>query len=211
MEQSTFDFADEPVQGPAKRIAHNFVDRTGDRFGRLVVVSLAERREGVVYWLCRCDCGKEKPVSSSSLKGGLTASCGCARRKPKDGRGPGVAARGIVLSTYKKNAQNRSLIWDLTEDEFDQLTSGDCHYCGCPPSRIKRSGQWDSGFTYNGIDRKDNSLGYVAGNVVSCCMICNNAKKDLSFDDFATWLARLTAHQWFNPDLMPSRLLKGGA
>ncbi len=28
-------------------------------------------------WLCRCECGKERVVSSNSLRRGLTQSCGC--------------------------------------------------------------------------------------------------------------------------------------
>lgn len=29
------------------------------------------------YWLCRCDCGKEKYVFGPNVKSGLSASCGC--------------------------------------------------------------------------------------------------------------------------------------
>lgn len=36
----------------------------------------------------------------------------------------------------------------------------------------------------NGIDRVDNSLGYILSNVVSCCKICNYMKKDLSEQEF---------------------------
>lgn len=52
------------------------------RFGRLVVIKQAEdyvrpdgRREA--QWLCKCDCGNEVVVISTSLKRGLTKSCGC--------------------------------------------------------------------------------------------------------------------------------------
>ena len=59
-----------------------FKDRTGDRYGRLTVLSLAESRtnskgDSVYYWLCRCDCGREKVVNGSSLGTGDTLSCGC--------------------------------------------------------------------------------------------------------------------------------------
>ena len=39
-------------------------------------------------------------------------------------------------------------------------------------------------FLYNGIDRKDNNIGYIIENCVSCCGICNRMKMDMSYDDF---------------------------
>ena len=51
------------------------------RYGRLEIVSKAASRNGQVYMLCRCDCGKEKEIALSSLKRGLTQSCGCYRKE----------------------------------------------------------------------------------------------------------------------------------
>lgn len=55
----------------------------GDRVGRLVLVRYVPKRKGVVshqQWLCRCDCGRETTVHVSSMRRGLTASCGCLQR-----------------------------------------------------------------------------------------------------------------------------------
>lgn len=54
-------------------------DLTGQRFGRLTVISRAESKSGRPYWLCVCDCGKKKVVRASHLKDGTTLSCGCYR------------------------------------------------------------------------------------------------------------------------------------
>lgn len=55
-----------------------FIDLTGQRFGRLSVISRAENdKNGNVRWLCLCDCGNEVIVSTKSLKNGHTKSCGC--------------------------------------------------------------------------------------------------------------------------------------
>lgn len=58
-------------------------DMTGQRFGRLVVLNRTETQSKghTAYWNCRCDCGKEKLVSSTALKGGYTKSCGCLKRE----------------------------------------------------------------------------------------------------------------------------------
>lgn len=56
-----------------------FVDKTGQRFGRLLVKSVASMSPRV-SWNCICDCGKTVVVKSSSL-GRQTNSCGCIRRE----------------------------------------------------------------------------------------------------------------------------------
>lgn len=54
-------------------------DRVGQRFGRLVVLELAEGRTagGGVRWRCRCDCGNEKVVNGGAMVAGNVKSCGC--------------------------------------------------------------------------------------------------------------------------------------
>ena len=61
-----------------------FVNLTGHRFGKLTVVEPTDqRRYRSVVWRCKCDCGNEKLVASSSLLSGDTKSCGCLRGKGK--------------------------------------------------------------------------------------------------------------------------------
>lgn len=56
-------------------------DLTGQRFGRLVVLSRfvvkdkAQRNKSM--FLCRCDCGEQTNVRLSALRDGGTKSCGC--------------------------------------------------------------------------------------------------------------------------------------
>lgn len=54
-----------------------FVDRTGQRYGRLLVLSRAENIGQFTAWLCRCDCGAEKVVMAGHLQQGRIVSCGC--------------------------------------------------------------------------------------------------------------------------------------
>ena len=59
-----------------------FKDITGLRFGRLVVLEREGRnRWGNTHWLCRCDCGETKIVSSKRLIAGRAKSCGCLHRE----------------------------------------------------------------------------------------------------------------------------------
>jgi hypothetical protein len=55
------------------------IDLTNQRFGKLIVISYAERDYlQRCRWLCKCDCGKEKIVDSGNLRSGHTTSCGCS-------------------------------------------------------------------------------------------------------------------------------------
>lgn len=61
-----------------------FIDRTGQTFGRLTVLSRADDsvfKNGSrhVRWNCICNCGKEIIVDVTQLVTGHTKSCGCLR------------------------------------------------------------------------------------------------------------------------------------
>lgn len=57
-------------------------DLTGQRFGKLIVVSNAGKLDGRrYYWNCVCDCGNTKIVQGSYLTSGNTRSCGCLTKE----------------------------------------------------------------------------------------------------------------------------------
>jgi hypothetical protein len=65
------------------------IDLTGRKFGRLTVKCRSgtyQRPSGnkEPTWLCKCECGNEKVVSSSNLKGkNNTLSCGCLQAEKR--------------------------------------------------------------------------------------------------------------------------------
>lgn len=67
-------------------MATSFIDLTGRRFGRWLVIKHTPRDEeeksGQSLWQCRCDCGTTKDrVQYGGLVTGGTKSCGCLRRE----------------------------------------------------------------------------------------------------------------------------------
>lgn len=66
------------AESKGSRPAHNFKDLTGQRFGRWTVISRAQSTPaGGARWLCRCECGTDRIISSGCLRNGHTKSCGC--------------------------------------------------------------------------------------------------------------------------------------
>jgi hypothetical protein len=64
----------DPTYVPSK--SKQFIDLTGARFGRWTVIErVAHAKE--TRWRCRCECGNEKEVAATSLRRGLSTSCGC--------------------------------------------------------------------------------------------------------------------------------------
>jgi len=63
-----------------------FIDLTGHRFGRLIVIKqdkiyIRPNGNKEIRWYCKCDCGNFKSLPTSSLKSGLTNSCGCIQKE----------------------------------------------------------------------------------------------------------------------------------
>lgn len=73
--------------------------------------------------------------------------------------------------SYKASAKKRNLDFDLTLNDFKWFWQKPCYYCNDKIEII-------------GIDRIDNSKGYIKDNVVSCCLTCNKAKLCLSEKGF---------------------------
>jgi hypothetical protein len=58
---------------------YRFIDRTGSRFGRWLVVGYAGKRKNDHTWLCKCDCGTERTCLAGMLASGKSKSCGCQK------------------------------------------------------------------------------------------------------------------------------------
>lgn len=55
----------------------NFVDITGQRFGRLVALGPVGSKRNLKTWEFICDCGKAAQAAGASVRNGKTKSCGC--------------------------------------------------------------------------------------------------------------------------------------
>lgn len=176
-----------------------FIDLTGQVFGRLTVLREdPNKRRRETRWICRCQCEKEISIEARNLRGGLSQSCGCLHREQTSLRfrlPVGVAAMNQILRRSKAQAIERGYEWALSKEQVLVLMQQPCHYCGALPSNISRGSEYNGEYIYNGIDRVDNTQGYIEKNVVSSCRRCNVAKHTQTIEEFCRWITRV--HNYF--------------
>jgi len=69
---------------------------------------------------------------------------------------------------YSKSTNSRNISFELSEIEFSEIVKQPCYLCGS--------------LTNNGVDRFDNSKGYLLENCKACCGHCNLMKKDRTYE-----------------------------
>ena len=146
------------------------------------------------FYICRCKCGNESNYYDSRLRKGYNKECkSCAYKKRPQSliRRTGFE-RLFDLCIYGRSRRNgRVLEVTLTMDEFIQISSQDCTYCGEPPRKRKYA---DTIYA-NGIDRKNPDLGYTYENSTACCARCNFMKGTLQVDEFINQINKIYVKQ----------------
>lgn len=86
------------------------IDRTGQRFGKLLVVERAASEPGRrgVHWCCACDCGGQRVVPAGYLRRAARLSCGCDRRAASE-----LPPHATCPKAFKRWVQHAALIGDL--------------------------------------------------------------------------------------------------
>lgn len=144
-----------------------FEDLTGQRFGRRVALHCISRssKDSSTLWWCRCDCGKESAVQASSLKRGVTKSCGClsvevaALRATKHGMThtpeyiSWQAIKGRCLDPKDKDFKNYGARGITLYEPWIKDFSAFYEHIGPRPAE---------GYT---VEREDNDAGYFPGNI----------------------------------------------
>lgn len=106
----------------------------------------------------------------------------------------GEARFNDLYLAYRRRAEYKGIVFELTKEDFRALTKSNCYYCGQPPSQIVKAGNGVNGeYLYSGIDRVNNDLGYAISNVRPCCKQCNIAKGILTEAEFYAWIRRVAA------------------
>ena len=181
------------------------IDLAGQRFGKLVILSLENRRiNGHRAWLCQCDCGNIHTADQNELRRGRRKHCGCSgpsahatsrryqeKRITQDRQ---TIVEKAYYRKYRENAKHSRREFSLTYAEFIKIVVQNCYYCNSAP-HAKKIMSYSLEIIVNGIDRLNNNLGYITGNVVSCCRICNFMKNSLHIHDFLLHISKIAHHR----------------
>ena len=158
------------------------IDYTGQKHYRLTFVRPTDqRRNGAVVWEFICECGQTTFAPGKDVVRGNTKSCGCYSKEQRKVGGMKNRRYDPVISSARE-------VWaryadGCTFNLFYSLSRQPCYYCGQGPQATYK-GKRGSEFTYNGLDRLDNSRGHEPDNVVPCCYRCNQAKNTMTQAEF---------------------------
>lgn len=147
-------------RGLVNGISARYNGLAGQRFGRLVAIKDVGRdaRKNAV-WLCQCDCGIEKTVSSASLMRGETASCGCLRRELA-GKNKFVDLTGkkfgrLTVISRGEISPSKKIMWNVRCDCGTEkavvgasMTRGLTTSCGCYSREVRRQTSRTHGMSY---------------------------------------------------------------
>lgn len=145
----------------------NFVDLTGQRFGRLTVIKQAPSRKERTFWLCRCDCGKEKEITAYSVVH-QTRSCGCLQRErtSESSRHDLIGKRfgRLIVVDFAGHIgkNNKEIAWKCKCDcgaikvvRASCLRNGQTRSCGCFQKENRIQNIWSKRKQYPTIDRQE--------------------------------------------------------
>ena len=134
-------------------------DIIGQRFGRLEVKGRVENKNKRTFWLCECDCGNYKEVSTASLRAGDTVSCGCKRAElttPHDITDEKFGRLTAVKLLDRRSASGDAY-WECkcecgntSEVQKSSLSNGYVKSCGCLARELSSERQKESGHKLRG-------------------------------------------------------------
>jgi hypothetical protein len=92
------------------------MDLTGQRYGRLTVISAVKKNSyGKFFWLCKCDCGNKKVIYGASLRNGDIQSCGCFSREIRS------------IKTRERNLNKTPMsLFDRFKEKYEVVTETGC-------------------------------------------------------------------------------------
>ena len=182
------------------------VDCIGKKYGMLTVIEeIGKRTNGRhrLFLKCVCDCGTVALKEKSHVLRGYSKSCGCMQVEMRKGLGGrvkkdfGEATFNETYCQYKKGARMRGYAFELTKEQFREIITQPCIYCGESLVQEKIRPGANGTFKYTGIDRYDNAKGYTLENSVPCCCKCNRIKTDMSIEEFEKRLTMILERKDF--------------
>ena len=141
---------------------NKLIDLTGKRFGYWTVLKRAPNKGKRVFWLCRCVCGNVKIVQGTSLKNGVSKSCGCKKSENH------FKSHGLHdTALYRKWASVKNRCFNRNDKMYKHYGERDITMCDEWKNDFKAFYNWTmkNGYKENlELDRIDNDGNYCPEN-----------------------------------------------
>lgn len=165
-------------------------DWTDKSYGKLTFIE--RTNETIAHcgyiWRLKCECGNDQVFfPAHKVVSGRYENCGCEPYiRPtimKDRAGQKYNHLTFIKPLPEKRNSGGAIILQLSQQE--------CFYCGRLPSdssfytyKYGANKSQTLIFRYNGLDRIDSDHGHTVDNVRTSCKQCNQAKNDLTEEEF---------------------------
>lgn len=155
------------------------------RYGNLLVTNKYKYVKGF-YWLCICDCGKDKYVNQQHLFMGKTKSCGCGEHKTgkesKAWKGVGDLS-ATRFQRIKGRAKKANIEFSITKEYLWELFIKQNRKCALSGTDLFLDLPRNAPYSAS-LDRIDSSKGYIEGNVQWVHKSVNIHKLDMDNEEF---------------------------
>jgi 5-methylcytosine-specific restriction endonuclease McrA len=175
-------------------------ERTGEKVGRLTVISHISGLNGRSSWMCECECGSNSIVRADRLK--ITRSCGCLQREyakttgrynagnqkgelhPSYKHGLSKTKEYSLAQVHKRIALKKKFGGSFTPEQWSSLKEKFNFMCLCCKQQepfIKLEVDHIVPLSVWGVWAKKNKPNYKVSdieNIQPLCRSCNSRKKD---------------------------------
>lgn len=141
------------------------------------------------------DCGEVRITKSHDISEKRCKPCYTKSQRLKPNQD---STYKVLIASVKSGAKKRGYSYELSFDEFKDIVSQPCYWCGVEPPLKNPKGERMPTLPApaHGIDRLDNAVGYVYNNCVASCQTCNVAKNNSSAKDFRSWIEKIYLYQF---------------
>jgi len=94
-------------------------DLEGQRFGKLIVQHRQGSKNGNAMWYCTCDCGGDTVVSTTRLRGGEKAACGCTHGGKREYKAPKEVLKDRIEELEEENRELKEQAKQREKTIFD--------------------------------------------------------------------------------------------
>jgi len=162
-------------------------DITGQRFGKLIVISFYQLKNHRVSWNCLCDCGTQKVIFGQYLKSNHVKSCGCMVKdgrsdetKKKIGLANSISHKGMKYSEEARKNMSESKI-GIKHWNWGKKSSIESRKKMSVAQSGEKSHAWQGGLSYEEYPKYFNRMlkRYIRDRDNHTCLECGRLESEI--------------------------------